>query len=142
MTPFARHAGTRPRRAAADLMDRDAFAEASADVGVVVGGDGFMLHTLHRLLDDQSALPLYGLNCGTVGFLLNRYQPDGLLERIATPNRPTCTPSSCTPSKATESAPPDWPSTRSHCSARRCRPRGSGSPSTAASRWTNSTAMG
>ena len=66
---------TRARRAAADLIDRYAFvAEASADVGVVVGGDGFMLHTLHRLLDDQRALPLYGRNYGTVGFLLNRYQ--------------------------------------------------------------------
>ncbi len=74
---------TRARRAAAALTDRYAFvAEASADVGVVVGGDGFMLRTLHRLLDDQRRLPLYGLNCGTVGFLLNRYQPDGLPDRI------------------------------------------------------------
>lgn len=73
----------RAARAAADLADRYTFiAEGSADVGVVVGGDGFMLRTLHRLLDGQRALPLYGLNCGTVGFLLNRYQPDGLPERI------------------------------------------------------------
>ena len=74
---------TRAAQAAADLTDRYPFApEPAADVGVVVGGDGFMLRTLHRLLDDQRRLPLYGLNCGTVGFLLNRYLPEHLPERI------------------------------------------------------------
>lgn len=71
------------RQAASDLTGRYTFVmEASADVGIVVGGDGFMLHTLHRLLHEGRSLPLYGLNCGTVGFLLNRYQPEQLTERV------------------------------------------------------------
>lgn len=71
-------------QAADDLARRYTFvAEEDADVGVVVGGDGFMLRTLHRLLDEQRRLPLYGLNLGTVGFLLNRYEPQGLIERVA-----------------------------------------------------------
>lgn len=71
-------------QAADDLARRYRFvAEQDADVGVVVGGDGFMLRTLHRLLDERCRLPLYGLNLGTVGFLLNRYEPQGLIERIA-----------------------------------------------------------
>ncbi|HSK91994.1 MAG TPA: NAD kinase [Euzebyales bacterium] len=70
-------------RAADELRERYPFVpEAQADVGVVVGGDGFMLRTLHRLLDERRDLPLYGLNCGTVGFLLNRYEPQDLTERV------------------------------------------------------------
>lgn len=44
---------------------------ADADVFVVVGGDGFMLHTLHDMLDKQWLRPCYGINLGTVGFLMN-----------------------------------------------------------------------
>jgi len=43
-----------------------------ADVLVVLGGDGFMLHMLHSMLDDGHVRPVYGLNLGTVGFLMNR----------------------------------------------------------------------
>lgn len=51
-----------------------------ADVIVALGGDGFMLHTLHgtQALD----IPVYGMNRGTVGFLMNAYHPDGLMERL------------------------------------------------------------
>ncbi len=52
-----------------------------ADVVVVLGGDGFMLETLHAILHRNR--PVYGMNLGTVGFLLNQYRPDGLVERIA-----------------------------------------------------------
>jgi NAD+ kinase len=52
-----------------------------AGVIVALGGDGFMLETLHRYLD--RAVPIYGMNCGTIGFLMNQYQEDGLPERIA-----------------------------------------------------------
>lgn len=52
-----------------------------ADVIVALGGDGFMLETLHTYLDRR--VPIYGMNKGTVGFLLNDYSEDGLLERIA-----------------------------------------------------------
>jgi NAD+ kinase len=56
-------------------------AESEADVAVALGGDGFMLETLHRVL--PSRRPIYGMNRGSVGFLMNDYAEDGLLERIA-----------------------------------------------------------
>jgi NAD+ kinase len=52
-----------------------------ADVIVALGGDGFMLEMLHRFLDHET--PIYGMNLGTVGFLLNAYDPDELPARIA-----------------------------------------------------------
>jgi NAD+ kinase len=52
----------------------------AAQVVVALGGDGFMLETLHRNLD--GARPIYGMNQGSVGFLMNEYNEDGLLERI------------------------------------------------------------
>jgi NAD+ kinase len=55
--------------------------EDEADVVVAVGGDGFMLETLHRNLPSQR--PVYGMNRGSVGFLMNNYDEAGLLERIA-----------------------------------------------------------
>ena len=56
-------------------------APESADVIVPLGGDGFMLQTLHRLM--SSGKPIYGMHRGTVGFLMNEYQEEGLKERIA-----------------------------------------------------------
>jgi len=53
----------------------------SADVIVALGGDGFMLGTLHATMD--KAAPVYGMNRGTVGFLMNEYQPDELPQRLA-----------------------------------------------------------
>lgn len=52
-----------------------------ADVIVALGGDGFMLETLHRTM--QRTIPIYGMNQGTVGFLMNSYQPESLMDRIA-----------------------------------------------------------
>jgi NAD+ kinase len=54
---------------------------ANADVIVALGGDGLMLQTLHQFLG--TAKPIYGMNRGSVGFLMNEYQEDGLLERLA-----------------------------------------------------------
>ena len=51
-----------------------------ADVVVALGGDGFMLQTLHRFMDRR--VPIYGMNRGSVGFLLNSYGRDGLSERL------------------------------------------------------------
>jgi NAD+ kinase len=48
---------------------------------VALGGDGMMLQTLHDLRD--SAKPIYGMNRGSVGFLMNEYGVDGLKERLA-----------------------------------------------------------
>jgi NAD+ kinase len=56
-------------------------AEADADIVVALGGDGTMLETLHRAL--ASRRPVYGMNRGSVGFLMNDYVETGLLERIA-----------------------------------------------------------
>jgi NAD+ kinase len=52
-----------------------------ADVIVALGGDGFMLEALHTFMDLK--LPIFGLHRGTVGFLMNRYEEEGLLERLA-----------------------------------------------------------
>ncbi len=49
----------------------DVVPEHQADILVVCGGDGYMLHVLHHLLDVGLFIPVYGLNCGTVGFLMN-----------------------------------------------------------------------
>lgn len=49
-------------------------------VVVALGGDGFMLQTLHALEGREMAV--YGMNCGTVGFLMNEYDEHGLLERL------------------------------------------------------------
>jgi NAD+ kinase len=56
------------------------IAESEADVVVALGGDGFMLETLHRHIDDHK--PIYGMNRGSVGFLMNEYSEEGLMERI------------------------------------------------------------
>jgi NAD+ kinase len=54
-----------------------------ADVAVVLGGDGFMLHTLHAMLDAGRVIPAYGLNLGTVGFLMNRFKSSrAVIERV------------------------------------------------------------
>lgn len=52
---------------------------AQADVVVALGGDGFMLQTLN----EGYGLPIYGMNCGTVGFLMNEYSADDLPARLA-----------------------------------------------------------
>lgn len=54
--------------------------EAEADVIVALGGDGFMLQTLHGTMGLDA--PVYGMNCGTIGFLMNEYNAVGLLERL------------------------------------------------------------
>jgi len=53
-----------------------------AEVIVCLGGDGFLLETLHRLLDQGAHTPVYGMNCGSVGFLMNEYAEEGLLDRL------------------------------------------------------------
>ena len=51
-----------------------------ADCIVALGGDGHMLHVLHETL--QHNLPVFGMNCGRLGFLLNHFASDELVERI------------------------------------------------------------
>jgi NAD+ kinase len=52
-----------------------------ASVVVALGGDGFMLETLHRHM--ARSVPIYGMNRGTVGFLMNDFRPEDLPARIA-----------------------------------------------------------
>lgn len=61
------------RYGAADPKDADAI--------VALGGDGLMLQTLHRFINDK--IPIYGMNRGSVGFLMNEYREDDLRERLA-----------------------------------------------------------
>ncbi|MCR5875313.1 NAD kinase [Phenylobacterium sp. J426] len=69
------------------LEARERLAERYGDAGderaqvvVALGGDGFMLETVHRCM--ATGKPIYGMNRGSVGFLMNEYSEDGLLERI------------------------------------------------------------
>ena len=52
-----------------------------ANVIVALGGDGFMLQTLHGSMSIDA--PTYGMNCGTIGFLMNEFGEEGLRERLA-----------------------------------------------------------
>ena len=68
------------RREAAAALQRALSAtsiRSEADVIVALGGDGLMLQTLHRFMNDRK--PIYGMNRGSVGFLMNEYREDGLL---------------------------------------------------------------
>ena len=51
-----------------------------AEVVVALGGDGFMLSTMHKFMEKK--VPIYGMNLGTVGFLMNEYRTTGLIERL------------------------------------------------------------
>ena len=72
--PEAQEAMERLRGRYGDVGDE------SAQVIIALGGDGFMLETLHASL--ACGKPIYGMNRGSVGFLMNEYSEDGLLERI------------------------------------------------------------
>lgn len=58
----------------------ETVAPDEADVIIALGGDGFMLQTLHAT--QHLDTPVYGMNRGTVGFLMNAWQIDGLLDRL------------------------------------------------------------
>jgi NAD+ kinase len=51
-----------------------------ANLIIILGGDGFMLHCLHSLMHFN--IPIYGINCGTVGFLLNPFDLDNLNKKL------------------------------------------------------------
>lgn len=52
-----------------------------AEVIVALGGDGLMLQALREVMERH--IPVFGMNCGSVGFLMNDYSDDGLIERLA-----------------------------------------------------------
>jgi NAD+ kinase len=67
-----------------------AAAPEQAEIVVVLGGDGFMLQTLHRFMG--RGVPIFGMNRGSVGFLLNEYREEGLAERLKAATRVTLHP--------------------------------------------------
>ncbi|MEG3180503.1 NAD kinase [Sphingomonas sp. LT1P40] len=75
---------TNPAETAAhELLAAHDWAEPEdADLLVALGGDGFMLQTLHTMLERHRTIPVFGMNLGTVGFLMNEWRPDGLEERL------------------------------------------------------------
>jgi NAD+ kinase len=78
---FVAAAATEAQAALETLRRR--YPDAGPDKGAVIvalGGDGFMLQTLHAFLGKQK--PIYGMNCGSVGFLMNEYGEDDLAERL------------------------------------------------------------
>jgi NAD+ kinase len=75
--------GEAAKAAEALLRKRYRWAsEDDADTLVALGGDGFMLQTLHAMLEDGISKPVFGMNRGTFGFLMNEWRLDRLQERI------------------------------------------------------------
>jgi NAD+ kinase len=75
---------TAPAAAAGEAL-RDAYDWVpvdQADLIVALGGDGFMLQTLHGMLARKRIVPVFGMNLGTFGFLMNEWRAEGLDERI------------------------------------------------------------
>jgi NAD+ kinase len=75
-----------PVAIAAETMLRRRYDWANVDqaeILVAIGGDGFMLQTLHHMLEIGAARPVFGMNRGTFGFLMNEWRIDSLAERIA-----------------------------------------------------------
>ena len=73
------------RAAAAELVDAcDWVPIEEADVVVALGGDGFMLQTLHQMLERRHGIvPVFGMNLGTVGFLMNEWRHHCIDDRLA-----------------------------------------------------------
>lgn len=83
------------QRALAEMKARySCVPAAEADIWVVLGGDGFLLRCLHRLLASKRRAPpaVFGMNLGSVGFLLNRYRKTGLLKRLQATRRSVLNP--------------------------------------------------
>ncbi|WEJ34937.1 MULTISPECIES: NAD kinase [unclassified Devosia] len=67
---------------------RELYGDApieDAEIVVALGGDGLMLQTLHRVMTTD--IPVYGMNFGTVGFMMNAYSEDGLEQRLRAAQR-------------------------------------------------------
>lgn len=77
---FAASNAPEAQAALKELTKRYGNAKADADVIVALGGDGLMLQTVHK--NTKRDLPIFGMNCGSVGFLMNEYSPNQLMERL------------------------------------------------------------
>ncbi|MEP9401066.1 NAD kinase [Sphingomonas sp. VNH70] len=76
---------TPPARAAEEaLRERyDWVGIEDADLIVALGGDGFLLQVLHMLLERRRTVPVFGMNLGTVGFLMNEWRMDDIERRLS-----------------------------------------------------------
>lgn len=89
MNPYSRLAiisSTTPqaREAEALLREQHEFVPLdAAEAVIVLGGDGHMLQVLHQLLEDRRDIPAYGMNRGTIGFLMNGWESGELLNRLS-----------------------------------------------------------
>ena len=85
-------AATQVARAARSALEQryGSVPPAQADIIVALGGDGLMLQALHRHM--RRGTPIFGMNLGTVGFLLNTYKQTGLLTRLRKARRVTLSP--------------------------------------------------
>lgn len=80
---------------AAEVMLRERYDFVpleDADLVLALGGDGFLLQTLHEMLDRKRLCPVFGMNRGTVGFLMNEWRLDMLKERVAKARRISVSP--------------------------------------------------
>ena len=83
--PMALVASPTPVAQAAERMLRKRYEFvplAEAELIVALGGDGFLLQTLHEMLHREKLCPVFGMNRGTVGFLMNEWRLDRLRERV------------------------------------------------------------
>ena len=93
MTKIAILASDAPEAEAAAIELRARYGEVprdEADIIVALGGDGLMLTALHDCM--STGRPIYGMNRGSLGFLMNEYRADGLLERLAAAKTETIHP--------------------------------------------------
>jgi NAD+ kinase len=93
MTGIAILASEAPEAVAAAASLRARYGDVppeQADVIVALGGDGLMLQALHRFM--SSGKPIYGMNRGSVGFLMNEYRADDLVARISAAKTETIHP--------------------------------------------------
>ena len=119
------------------LRERYGDAGDDADIVVALGGDGFMLQTLHAFLG--KGRPIYGMNLGSVGFLMNEYREDDLASASPRRNPRASIPCAWMRRRA-RARRPRLPSTRFRFCAKPARRRNSGSCSTARRGSTNSSA--
>jgi NAD+ kinase len=93
MPTIAIVASDAPEAQAAAIALRQLYATVGmdeAEVIVALGGDGLMLQMLHTTMN--SGKPVFGMNRGSVGFLMNEYRPEELLERLAAAKTETIHP--------------------------------------------------
>lgn len=77
-------ATTQAHEAEAVLREQHEFVPLdSAEAVIVLGGDGHMLQVLHQLLEERRNVPVYGMNRGTIGFLMNSWHRSDLVNRLA-----------------------------------------------------------